>query len=174
MRRAKLFFTGLLILIGFLCLVTIFLPSKITVSKSTFINANENIIAVELNDFENWKNWYPAFQNKNISVHISTPNDSSVVTLTNENGEKLSMTLLKSLPGNIDILLSDDDGNTKTYQFILSHNASGQTQVTWNVNIELGWYPWKKLAGIFLDKVTGPHYEAALQNLKAAAEKEAH
>ena len=84
------------------------------------------------------------------------------------------MILLKSTPENISILLSEEDGSTKKYEFILLHNGAGQTQLTWNVNIELGWYPWKKFGGIFLDKVTGPQYEAALQNLKMAAEKSAH
>jgi hypothetical protein len=174
MRRTKLFFIGVLVLVGFLCLITIFLPSKITISKSARINAGEKAVATEINYFENWKNWYPAFQNKNIRVDIPEQNDSSVAALTNENGQKLTLSILKSTPENIDVLLSDDDGNTKTYQFILSSNAVGQTQVTWNVNIELGWYPWKKSAGIFLDKVTGPRYEAALANLKIALERNGH
>jgi hypothetical protein len=32
------------------------------------------------------------------------------------------------------------------------------------------WYPWEKAKGIFLDKVSGPQYEAALANLKKAVE----
>jgi carbon monoxide dehydrogenase subunit G len=171
MRRAKLFFIGILILLGFLCFITVFLPSKITVSKWININANKNAIAMQINDFNNWKNWYPAFQNKNIRVNIYRGNDTSFVTLTHENGKKISLALLKSSPENINILLSEGKKNTETYQFVLLPNGSGQTQVTWNVNIELGWYPWKKLGGILLDKVTGPRYEAALQNLKKAAEK---
>ncbi len=171
MRRAKLFIIGVLILVGLLCLVTVFLPSKITVSKSVLINANEKAVATEIDDFKNWKNWYPAFQNKNISIDFPPQGDTPVVILTDENKEKLTLSLLKSSQQNINILLADEDGNTKTYGFILSTNSAGQTQLTWNVNIELGWYPWKKFAGIFLDKVTGPHYEAALQNLKIAAEK---
>jgi hypothetical protein len=173
-RRAKLFIIGILILIGFLCLITVFLPSKITVSKWILINANEKTVAMQIDDFKNWKNWYPAFQNKNISVDISQQNDTSFVTLTNENRKKISLVLLKSSPENINILLSEEKRNTKTYQFVLLPNAEEQTRLIWNVNIELGWYPWKKLGGIFLDKVSGPQYEAILQNLKKAAEKDVH
>jgi len=168
MRYAKLFFIAVLILIGFLCLITVFLPSKIKVSKWITINANENAVVTKINDFNNWKNWYPAFQNKEVTVNIS---EQGVATLTNDNHKKISLSLLKSSPENINILVYGEKGNSKTYQFILSPNGTGQTQVTWNVNMELGWYPWRKFAGIFLDKVTGPQYEAALQKLKAAAEK---
>ena len=171
MRRAKLFFIAILILIGFLCLITVFLPSNITVSKWVTVNANENAVATQINNFKNWKNWYPAFQNKDVTVNISEHDNKLVATLTDENKKRISLSLLKSSPENIIILVSEEKGNSKTYQFVLSPNGAGQTQLTWNVNMELGWYPWRKFAGIFLDKVTGPQYEATLQNLKTAAEK---
>jgi hypothetical protein len=28
------------------------------------------------------------------------------------------------------------------------------------------WYPWEKFSGIFVDKMTGPGYQAALNELK--------
>jgi hypothetical protein len=34
----------------------------------------------------------------------------------------------------------------------------------------MGWYPWKKIQGIFLDKFTGDQYVAAMKDLKIAAE----
>ena len=173
-RRAKLFIIGVLILIGFLCLITIFLPSNVTVSKWVLINANEKVVAMQIDDFKNWKNWYPAFQNKNASVNISQQSNTSVVTLTNENGKELSLALSKSSPENINIRLNEEDQHAKSYQFTLVPNSAGQTQLTWSVNSELGWYPWKKLGGIFLDKVTGPQYEAVLQNLKIVSEKDVH
>ena len=138
------------------------------------INANEKSVASQIISFKNWKNWYPAFQNKNISVEISQQSYTSFVTLTNENREKISMVLLASSLENINILLSEEKRNTKTYQFILLPNAEGQTRLVWNVNTELGWYPWKRFGGIFLDKVSGPQYEAILQNLKKAAENDIH
>ena len=84
------------------------------------------------------------------------------------------MVLLASSLENINILLSEEKRNTKTYQFVLLPDAEGQTRLVWNVNTELGWYPWKRLGGIFLDKVSGPQYEAILQNLKKAVETDTH
>ena len=172
--RAKLFFIAVFILLAFLSLITVFLPSKVTVSKTILIKANENEVALQIANFENWKNWYPAFQNKNVTVKTFQKNDTSFAAITDEKQRKLLLVLLKSVPGNIDILLSEENKNKVTYQFILLPHGTGQTQLTWNVNTTLDWYPWKKLAGIFLDKITGPQYEEALQNLKATIENAAH
>ena len=77
-------------MMGFLGIVTMFLPSKVTVSKSILINATEAEVAKEIENFKNWKNWYPAFQNQNIAVTTSQKSDSSFVTLTDEKQRKLS------------------------------------------------------------------------------------
>jgi hypothetical protein len=39
------------------------------------------------------------------------------------------------------------------------------------VNTYFKWYPWEKIKGIFLDKISGPQYESALVRLKEFAEK---
>ena len=172
MRKAKLFLIGITILVGFLWLITLFLPSKITVSRWVNIDASESAVAAQINDFKNWQNWYPAFQNEKNSIDVSQKNDTPVVRLTGENGKKLTLMLSNSSPQNINIRLFEDDQNSKTYRFDMIPNSKGQTQLTWNVDIELGWYPWKKLGGIFLDKIIGPSCEAALENLKKSAEKD--
>lgn len=170
MRSVKVFVIGMIIIFSFLSILTIFLPSKVTVSKSIIINAPEVEVAKEINSFNNWKQWYPAFQDHDISVTISQKNSSSFVTLTDQRNRQLSMTIIQSAPENINILLSEENKNEVSYQFILMRGRNGQTQLTWNVNTILSWYPWKKITGIFLDKINGPQYEEILQNLKTAVE----
>ena len=174
MLGVKLFLITIFIILAFLSLIAVFLPSSVFVSKTVIINANEDKVAVQVDDFKNWKNWYPVFQNKNSTVIVTQKNDTSYATFTNEKQIKLSMVLFKSEPGNIHVLLSEENKNRVTYQFILSPNGAGKTQITWLVNTTLNWYPWEKLAGIFLDKITGPQYDEALQNLKETTEKAAN
>jgi polyketide cyclase/dehydrase/lipid transport protein len=171
MRSIKMFVIVVAGMLGCLGVVTLFLPSKVTVSKSILINATGAEVAREIGTFKNWKDWYPAFQNQHIIITTSQKSDSSFATLTDESQRRLSMSMLRRGPQNIDILLLAEDKKNITYQFIFSPDRTGQTQLTWNINTTLGWYPWKKIAGIFLDKVTGPQYQEALQNLKSAAEK---
>ena len=170
MRSIKAFVIGVIVMIGFLGILALLLPSKVTVSKSILINAAESDVAKEIENFKNWKNWHPAFQNKNIIATIFQKGDSSFVTLTGEKQRKLTMTMIKPGPENIDIFLFAKDKNNITWQFILSVKSTGQTQLIWNVNTIFPWYPWKKIAGIFLDKVTGSQYQEILQNLKKTVE----
>lgn len=170
MRSIKLFIIAFGLLLAVLFVVTFFLPSSITVSRSVLINANEKKVEGQINDFENWKNWHPLFQNKDIKVIITQNIDTSFAVLTNEDNKELSFTLLNSHADNIKILLSEKNKITGTYQYILVPNGTGNTQLTWNVNTDLGWNPLKKLSGIFMDKIKGPGYESILQNLKTAVE----
>ena len=174
MRQIKLFIIPVFLLLAFLCLITACLPSQVVVSKTISINANQQIVVSQVKNFNNWKNWYPLFQDKNITVDINQSNDTNYAILSNENQKKLVFKALKSSPGNIDITLSDGDNINDTYQFIFITNANGETQLTWNVNTKLKWYPWKKLAGVFMDKIKGPQYEDVLKNLKEVSEKMAH
>ena len=170
MRSLKIFVLIVIITTGFLATLTLFLPSKVTVSKSILIEATGPGVESEIENFENWKKWYPAFQNRNIAIVISKRGDSSLATLIDENQREFSMALVKPEPERIDIFLFEGNKKNVTYQFILSATRTGQTQLTWNINTSFPWYPWEKIRGIFLDKITGPQYQEILQNLKVAVE----
>ena len=54
---------------------------------------------------------------------------------------------------------------------MIMQNKNSGIEIIWNVNTDLGWYPWKRIQGIMMDKLTGPEYELALQNLKKVCEE---
>ncbi len=171
MRSVKFFVTTVFALLIFLCFITIFLPSSVTVSKTVLINAHTKNITAQIKNFHNWKNWHPFFQNKNIDVSITQNADTSFAILTNEDQKKIIFILLKSSENNISVVLNEGDKKNESYQFILLSNGEGQTQLTWNINSSLGWLPWKKFSGVMMDKVKGEQYQEALLHLKAASEK---
>ena len=174
MRQVKSFIAAVFMLIAFLSLVTVFLPSKITVSKTIFINAKDSAVYGQIEDLKNWKNWYPAFQNKNVSIIQSVRNDTVFGELSAENQDKLQVALVIPWKGTVNIFFPDVKKQKESFQFLVVPGRSQETNLTLNVNTDLGWYPWKKLVGIFLDKITGPEYEATIRNIKAAAEKNSH
>ena len=71
----------------------------------------------------------------------------------------------------INVDLQTNGKRLTNYQFVILPGNKGHTQIVWNVNTNLGWYPWKKIQGIIMDKVTGQEYTLALQNLKKIAEE---
>ena len=166
------FFVSILIIFIVIFLLSLLLPSKVTVAKSVLINAPKMRVHQQVDDFNNWKNWYPAFQGENINVTVNPakPGIIKSVSLIDNNGKKIRFDLIKSKPDTLDINLKNESSTKIDFQFILSTHSDGQTQITWNVNTTMKWYPWEKAKGIFLDKVSGPQYEAALANLKKAVE----
>jgi hypothetical protein len=166
------FFVSILVIFIVICLLSLLLPSKVTVAKSVLINAPKMQIHQQVDDFNNWKNWYPAFQDENINVTVNPakPGIIKSVSLTDSKGKEFQFDLIISNPDTLDINLKNQSSTKIGYQFILSTHTDGQTQITWNVNTTMKWYPWEKAKGIFLDKVSGPQYEVALANLKKAVE----
>ena len=173
MRSLTGFVVGFIIIVLMLTLTALLLPSKITITKSVLINAPSKEISSEVNDFRNWKNWYPAFQNHEVSV-VNNPSKQNVlqsISLKDSNGKQMDLDLIHSSKDTIEIAVESHSSTKIFYQFLLIPHLSGKTQLTMNVNTLFKWYPWEKIKGIFLDKISGPQYEAALNNLKKTVEK---
>ena len=153
-------------------LISFLLPSKVTVAKSVEINASQESVREQIVDFKNWENWYPAFKDENITIikNSSGKDNLASVTLKDKNGKMINLNLIDSTQNTIDIQIQSLSSTKVNYQFILTPKTNNQIQLTWNVNINLGWLPWKKIEGILMDKFSGPQYEAALDNLRKAAE----
>lgn len=154
-------------------LISLLLPSKVTVAKSVEINASHEKIMNQVVNFEEWKNWYPAFKDENITV-IKNPSEENVlssVTLKDSNGKIVKLNLLDSNKHTIDIQVLSSSSTKVNYQFVLIPKINNETQLTWNINLDLGWLPWKKIEGILMDRFSGPQYQSALENLRKAAEK---
>jgi carbon monoxide dehydrogenase subunit G len=167
--RFSIFILAIFIIIF---LISFLLPSKVTVAKSVEINASQENVSSQITNFKNWENWYPAFKDENITVikNSSEKDNLASVTLKDKNGKMVNLNLIDSSQNTIDIQLQSSSSTKVNYQFILTPKTNNQTQLTWNVNINLGWQPWKKIEGILLDKFSGDQYETALDNLRKAAE----
>ncbi len=164
-----IFILGVFIIIFLLALL---LPSKVTVAKSVDINASREAVKNQIVNFDKWKNWYPAFKDENVSV-IKNPVSSeyiSSVTLKDKKEKVILLNLVDTLNGKIDIEVQSNSSTQVQYEFLLIPKLNNQNQLTWNININLGWYPWKRIEGIFFDKFSGTQYEAALDDLRKAAE----
>ena len=64
-----------------------------------------------------------------------------------------------------------DFGTTSQGEFLLRPQG-GSTEVTWTMNGEMGANPLMRWLGLFMDKLTGPDFDAGLAKLKAIAEKQ--
>lgn len=167
--RFVIFIVSVFIIIFLLALL---LPSKVTVPKSVDINASHARVKNQIINFENWKNWYPAFKNENITIIRNPPSKYiiSSVTLNNNKGKDIVLNMVDTSGSKIIVDVESGSSTKVNYLFLLIPKENNQTQLTWDVNIDLGWYPWKRIEGIFFDKFSGAQYESALDNLRKAAE----
>ena len=173
--RLRGFVFSIIIIVVFLGLLTLLLPSKVTVTKSVLIKAGAEAVRNEILHFCNWKDWYPAFQNEKIVINIDSSGSGAQksVTIKEEHGKELSFYFTEIKKDTIQINVISSSFRNVNYQFILAPHSDAQTQLSWDVNLIMKWYPWEKLKGIFLDKISGPQFEAALVNFKKAVEKKA-
>ncbi|HEY5367945.1 MAG TPA: SRPBCC family protein [Hanamia sp.] len=172
MKKIIIFLSFILCVFFVIFFVCLLLPSKVTVAKSVEINASSIEVRNQIEDFSQWKNWYPAFKEKD-STGVQQPvskNNLNSVTFTDTKGNKITLVLADTTQTEIKINLVSSSSVKVDYQFILKPKSDHETELIWNVNTYLGWSPWKRIEGIFLDKFSGPQYEGALKDLKDAAE----
>ena len=157
----------------FFFVLGLLLPSKVTVSKSVLINATTEKVSNQLVNFGQWKNWYPGFREGNVSVSKGSLESETrkSVTIEDKQGRIIRFNIIDIKPGSVEVEVRSSSSTKVGYQFIFTTKMNRQTQLTWNINADLGWYPWKRIRGIFLEKFSGAQYEASLSDLKKAAEK---
>ncbi|MES2429702.1 MAG: hypothetical protein V4556_02120 [Bacteroidota bacterium] len=166
MRLLKVFFVGLCGLFLIITLLSLLIPSDVKVSRSVIINDTSSRIMGQLKDIREWHNWHPMFSAADATIKY------------NENGcdifykNKTTHLIFQSVTENsIKFLLKADGENDIQNQiFVNPIQQQNARQVEWRANIKLSWYPWEKFYGIFIDKISGPGYEAALNGLKTHIE----
>lgn len=173
MRLFLGFVLGALFIFCIIGLLSLLLPSKVTVTKSVWMEAPANDIHLQISNLANWKNWYPPMQGDNVSIRMDSSGNNMVhsVFLKDEKGREVLLHLIKATPDTIVVRAEKHTSTKIVYQFVLHPQKKEKIQLTLNVNAHFQWYPWEKIKGIFFDKLSGPQYESVLQSLKEFVEE---
>ena len=161
-------FTGLFLVVTVMSLL---IPSQVMTVRGIPVHASQDTIVAKISDLKQWKKWHPVFMHDSTAVY-STPSsgvNASVEWVTNKLSNKITIT--ETSGSGIKFHLHRP--GEKDIESILSVSPlqdSTGFQVEWQTLTKLKWYPWEKFAGIFTDKMTGPGYEAALENLRKEIE----
>jgi hypothetical protein len=168
MRLFKGFFIVLAGLFIFITILSLFIPSKLMVSRAVVINANADKVFSEINNLQNWKHWQPVFMSDSAQMQFKTEaNGISNYCEWDSKGKKNIIEITGTKNNSITALLRrSGENDVQNTISVLPLSDSNQVQVEWNVLIKLKWYPWEKFYGIFIEKVSGQGYEDALNSLK--------
>lgn len=172
MRLFKGFFIVLAGLFIFITILSLFIPSKLMVSRAVVINANADKVFSEISNLQNWKHWQPVFKSDSAQMQFKTEangisnycewdskDKKNVIEITGRKNNSITALLRRSGENDVQNTIS-----------VLPLSDSNQVQAEWNVLIKLKWYPWEKFYGIFIEKVSGQGYEDALNSLKGYVE----
>lgn len=166
MRKIIFITLGFLFILGMLSLLSLLLPSKITITKSVGVNASSAEVHDYINDLRKWPEWFLPMEDSTMNI-IYTDGDASV-TIKDTKGKEIRLDKLASTSDTINVALRSPAATEVNYQFLLIPQNEYNTQIVLNVNTYFKWYPWEKIKGVFLDKMSGPMYQKSMYQLEKA------
>ena len=171
LRLFKMFVFGATGLFIVITLFSLLIPSRVRVSRITVINdVTPGRVYNEVSNFGRWKNWHPVFKSDSTTIAFTDSSKRSCDVSYNNSVAHLSITFLEATSIKFD-LFSNSQNDIHNEITLTNLTGSHSVQVEWLASIKLRWYPWEKFYGIFIDKLSGPGYEAALNGLKSFLEK---
>lgn len=168
--KAIFFVISLFILFILFSVFSLLLPSKVVISNQVMVRAPVDKVKEEVAHFRNWKNWNGSFGDPEVDVVYLT-DDSSKVQLDDS---KKSL-VFDMHPPQKDTILVDVTGAGSTamqYAFVFIERETIHSNLMLQVQIHLKWYPWEKVKGLFMQKMSDSYFESLVERIKISAEKE--
>lgn len=161
----------LLTILGLFIMITIvslFIPSKINTVKAEVIHASQEKIYTEISDLQHWKNWQPVFKEEAANIKISEPSFGIGAYAEWKKNDKINRVKITGTGKSFIrfLLIRQGEKDIENMVSIFPVEDSTALQVQWQSITHLRSYPWEKFAGIFIEKMAGPGYEASLKALK--------
>ncbi len=174
MRFIKAFLFGITGLFIVITLLSLLIPSHVKVSRIVVINNTAiNKINKQIVDLKEWKNWHPVFKPGAAVINFGTiteGNNAGCDIIFNNKTTHLIINSADSFSVKF-TLQSQGENSIENNIFLTPLPTQQAVQVEWQAINKLHWYPWDKFYAIFIDKISGPGYEAALNGLKNFIEK---
>ena len=182
MRIIKAFLFGAVGLFIIITLFSLIIPSTVKVSRTVLINNTQpGIVHYLISNFGNWSEWHPIFKSQTTKTHnidqytfaVEYNNKQTEIIFTSQDSNFVKFTLRSQGENDIEneIFITSIPSQSNEPVDSFNFNKNSNVQVNWVAVNKLKWYPWEKFYGIFIDKLTGPGYEAALNGLKTFVEE---
>lgn len=174
MNLFRKIFTGLLIIIALLALVSFCLPGKVHVGRSGYIHAPAKTVFNQINSLKNWKNWsywdrldpqmksqYEGPESGTGAVHKWTSKHESV-----GNG---SLTITESTEPSKVLFSLAFEGIGPTAGGWTIEETGDSVKATTFMDLDLP-FLGRIFPGLFLDKMIGADFEKTIEGLKSYSE----
>jgi hypothetical protein len=166
----KASFIGIIALAIAITLFSLLIPSTVRVSRAVLINnTDSSAVFLAVTHLRNWTKWHPVFtkEGAKLDCEMPAPKSAPDVCTIIQQDRRIDIKMHAPHEGIVPFTLKTEGENeVKSEIFISQESRGAPVFVEWMSLTTLKWYPWRKVQGIFLDKLTGPGYEAALKGLK--------
>jgi effector-binding domain-containing protein len=175
MKILKKIIIWVLIIIVLLSLISLFLPSKIEISRSIKIEAPGDIVFKHVNNLKSWEKWSPWFLlDTAMEKKYSSPEEGkgASVQWTSENKKVGNGTLIikkSSKPDSILIDMNFMESGTARVGFYFYPDSAG-TKIIWTFKSGIGINPIVKYFGLIMKKMVGSDFDKGLISLKKYCE----
>lgn len=177
MSFLKRFSVVILSVIIFLVILSFVLPSNVKVERKILIKASSELVFNQINELKNWRNW-TIWAEKDSSIYLNPSaysNPSMGVGATfnwksehDEVGEG-KLKIIKSQPFDV-IEAMLDFGGSDALSYWSFQQKEDLIEVTWGINIDLGFNPISKWFGLFMEDDLAVDIEKGLEKLKKYSE----
>lgn len=162
-------FIGLFV---FVTLISLLIPSRIVTSRAETVQADSLKLFSEIADLKNWKHWHPVFIQDSNKIKFSvTSTQVNDYAEWESNHKTIRIVIVENKYPSVKLLLQSQDENAiENILSLRQVQEQGNMQVQWTSITKLKWYPWEKFSGIFIEKLSGSGFQAALASLKTYVE----
>lgn len=165
MKLVKAFLAGIAGLCVFVLLLSLLFPSRPRVQRTVLITGRPvDSVMYYLRDLRQWPAWHPLFSGGSAAPEGEVTENRLACQVR---GQAVQFTRNKVDRQSVEIQITSADEHPITCQITCTPLTDlQQVRVDWVATHQLSWYPWQKFYAIFLDKLAGPGYEAALEGLR--------
>lgn len=170
MRLIKQFLIGIVGIGLVLFLLSLPLPSTVSVSKSVLVSTKKNIALTSVMNLREWQYWNPLLQDSNTVYRFE---GNQQVKWTAHDGKINSIELkLFSADSAYAVISTNEKQAFESGFSITQHESSTNvTKIDWWIHEDLGWLPWEKFYGLFTESLKEEYLENSMQSLKRYLEK---
>lgn len=174
LKRILLIISLFLVLIG---VVSLFLPSKFLLERSILINADNQQIFNQVEDFKNWINWSP-WASKDESIYLNQEGYSNpsngvganfVWESKHEDVGSGNIEIVEIIPNQSIKTITDLDFTQLSDVWSFNETNEG-VKVVWATQLDFGFNPVSKFFGLFMEDQIAPDFELGLKQLKEYTE----
>lgn len=151
MRFIKLALISFLAFFLLLTAISLFIPSRVRISKATNIGGTPAQVLAYVADTATWQEWHPLIQQlqqhgrrQHLQVKLLARTDSTVIYHTQYNTQ------------------TPITNGWQVYQFASADSLTLQ----WYMDFDLKWYPWVKFGSLFYENTYGAVMQQGLEHLR--------